>query len=105
MLAGSLAFAAPAFATGAVRTTDEACNVFDPDLDSVPATNHQSVTAPSGELTLTCSTTLNPPPVHAILLNNANTSLDCITDAGHTQDWHETISAGGKVVLVCHFHP
>jgi hypothetical protein len=88
-------------------------------MDPTPGDNYgaptlsgtlRDVVTPSGQENIVCKTTIsgyNGPEVQFDGVNNNPNNVECSSavGAGVSLDWHETVSASGKVTLTCHIAP
>lgn len=87
-----------------VINDSSSCGMLDGDGGFVYTDNTHAVTTSSGNGSMNCQANVAAPSGgKAKHWDFSNTSLPCVTPAGSTTDWKETVSADGQASLSCHF--
>lgn len=96
-----LATAAPTSADGAMVTRGVECGMLGASGNPIATTISQEVTTPAGIDIYTCRATDLTKQVGSVRWNYNDTGYYCGTSAGLTDIWQETVSSGGRAMLVC----
>jgi hypothetical protein len=87
---------------GSVVAKDTTCAVLDAEGRVAFGQNSMVLSTPSGHSIVKCSVTgVNNSTGRAVRHDYESTGMTCMTAAGATTDWHETISASGNATLTC----
>lgn len=89
-------------AAGTVVAKDMTCMVLDADGGIAVGNQSLLMSTPGGNSMIRCTVKDVPNSTgRAVHYNYENTGMACMTAAGATTDWHETISASGNATLTC----
>jgi hypothetical protein len=91
---------------GAVVIKDDGCAMVDENGDvTVFSSSNVRVQNSKGNALIQCKAFTPNTTGAAIHWNFDNTGFLCLTNAGFTEKWQQTISDEGDASLICHFKP
>jgi hypothetical protein len=100
----TVAAPAPAQAAGAVVIKKGgSCSLFNGSGAVVGTGQGRAVVTPSGNGVWKCRAKVAAAPSgRAVTFTGAKTGTSCVSPAGTTKKWRQTISASGRTTLICH---